>query len=161
VRNLFNLFQHRSHSIENEIDEELRFHIDMQTSAYEDGGHSLRESLEMANARFGNVENVRRECLRISSGKSVLIWLLNTVFLLSLLVGLLLKVFVPEVHINQVGNVLMMIGTLGILLVYAKQAGASVYRSTGKTFRLGLQNTPPLSFDEKGRTPFDRVRADD
>jgi hypothetical protein len=155
------LFQRRSQSIENDVDEEFRFHIDMQTNAYEDRGHASAESRAMANARFGDVEKIRTECVRISSGKSILIWALNSVFLLSLLIGLLLRVLGPEMHINRVGDVLMMIGGLGILLVYAKQAGASVYRPTAKTLHLGLENGPPITFDEKGRSPFDRVRADD
>jgi len=161
VKNLFKLFQRGSDSIENEVDEEFRFHLDMQTKAYEDRGHTSPKSREMASARFGNVEKIRTECVRISSGKSALIWVLNTLFLLSLLIGLLLRVLGPEMHINRVGDVLMMIGGLGILLVYAKQAGANVYRSTANTLHLGLHNSPPVSFDEKGRTPFDRVRADD
>jgi len=56
---------------------------------------------------------------------------------------------------------MMMIGGLGILLVYAKQAGARVLNSSAKPVRLGLNNAPPVAFDEQGRTPFDRVRADD
>jgi len=46
-------------------------------------------------------------------------------------------------------------------LVYVKQAGTRVLNSSSKAFRLGLNNTPPVGFDEQGRTPFDRVRADD
>src|SRR6058998_3041792 len=98
----------------------------MQAHHYESRGLSREESRAMAEARFGDVKKIRTECIRIGTGKSVLIWILNSVFLMSLLVGLLLRVLIPETHINRVGDVMMMIGGLGILLVYAKQAGATV-----------------------------------
>jgi hypothetical protein len=55
---------------------------------------------------------------------------------------------------------MMMIGGLGILLVYAKHAGTRILDSDQET-RLGLDKGTPVGFDEKGRTPFDRVRIDD
>jgi hypothetical protein len=133
----------------------------MRANEYERRGVSSEKSKAMAEARFGDVEKIRTECIQISSRKSVLIWLLNSVFLLSFVVGFFLRMLVPEVHVHQVGNVMMMIGGLGILLVYVKQAGTRVLNSSSKAFRLGLNNTPPVGFDEQGRTPFDRVRADD
>jgi len=75
--------------------------------------------------------------------------------------GLLLRTLVPEMHVNRVGDVMMMIGGLGILLVYSRQAGSKVF-NPNSNIRLGLKNNvPPTAFDEQGRTPFDRVRADD
>lgn len=158
MRNLQDLFR-RKPTIETEVDEELSFHIDMQTRDYESQGKSHEQSKAMAEARFGNVNRIKKECVRIGSGKTVLIWLLDAVFMMSLLIGLLLRLFGSEMHVNRVGDVMMMIGGLGILLVYAKQCGANVFNSTSNK-PLGL-NTPPVGFDEKGRTPFDRVRADD
>lgn len=148
--------------IEAEVDEEFRFHIDTQAHDYESRGLSHDEAREMAEARFGDVARIKKECLRISYGKSVLIWILNSVFMFSLVMGLFLRVLVPESHVNRVGDVMMMIGGLGILLVYAKQAGSMVFKSSATPFRLGLKTeSPPVSFDEQGRTPFDRVRTDD
>jgi hypothetical protein len=161
VSNLLNLFK-RKRTIEVEVDEELRFHIDMQTDDYAFRGLSREKSKAMAEARFGDVKKIRTECIRISSGRTVLVWLLNSVFLLSLLIGLFLRVLAEELHVNRIGQLMMMIGGLGILLVYAKQAGAMVFKSNTQTFQLGLKKpSVPLSFDEKGRSPFDRVRTDD
>ena len=155
------IYRPRKPPIEKEVEEELRFHIDMQTLDYEDRGLSTEDSQVMARARFGDVEKVRKECIRIGSGTTVLIWILNSVFLLSLFVGLMLRAMVSENNLHHVGDVLMMIGGLGILLVYAKRAGTTVFRSKAESFRLGLNNSPPVSFDDQGRTPFDRVRADE
>jgi hypothetical protein len=149
-------------SLETQVDEELRFHIDMQTIDYQQRGLSHDESRAKAKVRFGDVERIKKECIRIGSGKTVLIWILNSVFMFCLTMGLLLRAFVPEMHVNRVGDVMMMIGGLGILLVYAKQAGARVLNSNSDTIALGLKNNiPPTAFDERGRTPFERVRADD
>jgi hypothetical protein len=161
MKSLFELVRRSKHSIADEVDEEFGFHLDMRAREYERRGVSSEKSKAMAEARFGNVEKIRTECIQISSRKSVLIWLLNSVFMLSFVVGFFLRMLVPEVHVHQVGNVMMMIGGLGILLVYAKQAGARVLNSSAKPVRLGLNNAPPVAFDEQGRTPFDRVRADD
>jgi len=149
-------------SIENDVDEELRFHIDMQTGDYERRGLSSDESRLMAENRFGNVERIRKECLRISTRSSVLIWILNSVFMLFFIVGMCLRFSVAEVHFHRVGVVMMMIGGLGVLLVYAKQAGTTLFNDNSNPLKLGLRTyTPPRSFDEQGRTPFDRVRTDD
>ena len=161
MKDLFDIVRRSKHSIADEVDEEFGFHLDMRAREYERRGVSSGKSRAMAEARFGDVEKIRTECIQISSRKSVLIWLLNSVFLLSFVVGFFLRMLVPEMHVHQVGNVMMIIGGLGILLVYVKQAGTRVLNANSKPFRLGLNNTPPVGFDEQGRTPFDRVRSDD
>jgi len=130
----------------------------MRADEFESRGITRDKSEVMAKQRFGNVEKIRSECIQISARRTVMSWLLNMLFLLSLIVGLILRLVIPETHFNRVGDVMMMIGGLGILLVYAKQCGANVFSSTSQK-PLGL-NTPPVAFDEKGRTPFDRVRED-
>ena len=151
----------RKQTFEKEVNDELHFHIDMQTDEYERMGIATQSSRQMAKQRFGNVDQIKKECVRIGSRASVLIQLVLSVFLINLLVGLVLKLLVPESHINRVGDVMIMIGTLGVLLLYIKQAGASRSRSDSG-LKLDLNTgSPPVAFDEKGRTPFDRVRTED
>jgi hypothetical protein len=145
-------------SIESEVEEELQFHIDMQSFDYERIGVTAEKSRVMAEARFGNVEKVKTECVRISKRTTVISWLLNAMFLMFLFIGLSVWIIGPEMHIRRVGNVMMMIGGLGILLVYAKHAGAMMLNS--KIQRLGLNKPTLVNFDEQGRTPFDRVREE-
>jgi len=161
METLSSLFKRKA-TIEREVDEELVFHIDNQAQDFETSGRSPGESRRMAESRFGDVEKIRRECVRIESGRGVLILVLNSVFIASLLIGLFLRAAIPQQQINRVGDVMMMIGGLGILLVYFKQAGAFVLRSNPETLKLGLnKNSPPAGFDEQGRSPFDRVRTDE
>jgi hypothetical protein len=160
VRNLLNLFK-RKRTLEQEVDEELSFHLDMQTDDYAIRGLSDEESKAKAKARFGDVEKIRTECIRISSRSTVLLWILNSVFLLNLFAGLVLRVSASVLTVRRVGDVMMMIGGLGILLVYAKQTGTSVVKSEVQSVTLGLQKPSiPISFDDKGRSPFDRVREE-
>ena len=159
MKRLHELIRRRSQgSIESEVEEELQFHIDMQSSDYESLGVTAEKSRVMAEKRFGNVEKIKDECVRISNRTTVLTWVLNAVFLTFLIVGLFVRLLGTEMHVSRVGDVMMMIGGLGVLLVYAKQAGAMVLQS--KTPGLGLNKPTPVNFDEQGRTPFDRVRED-
>lgn len=160
MKNLLNRIRRGKSSIENDVDDELRFHLEMRAEEYERRGIARDKSEAMAKKRFGNIKKVRSECIQISARSSLLTWLLNMVFLINLIVGLMLRVFVPQTQVNRIGDVMMMIGGLGILLVYAKHAGSRILSSDQET-RLGLDKGPPLGFDEKGRTPFDRVRIDD
>ena len=164
MKSIFDLLSRRTRKskIETEVDDELNFHIDMQTGDYLREGLSREKSRQLAETRFGDVERIRKECVAIGSGRSFAIWMISIVFLICLMSGLMLRMLISEQHVNRVGDVMMMIGGLGILLVYAKQAGARVFNSDANTLKLGLRaNTPPVSFDEKGRSPFERVRADD
>ena len=160
MKNLLNRIHRSKASIANDVDDELRFHLEMRANEYESRGIAREKSEVMAKKRFGNVKKIRSECIQISARRTFLTWLLNMVFLTNLIVGLMLRVFVPQVQVHRIGDVMMMIGGLGILLVYAKHAGTRILSSDQET-RLGLDNGPPVGFDEKGRTPFDRVRIDD
>ena len=160
MKNLLNRIRRSNSSIANDVDDELRFHLEMRAKEYENRGVARDKSELMAKQRFGNIQKVRSECIQISARRSFLTWVLNMMFLTNLILGLALRVFVPQTQIRRVGDVMMMIGGLGILLVYAKHAGTRMLSSDQET-RLGLDQGPPVGFDEKGRTPFDRVRIDD
>ena len=87
---------------------------------------------------------------------------MKILFMIAFFVGLLLRMLSLEVHVMRVGTVLIMIGVLGSLLLYLKSVRRRDFSSEGQAFRLGLDsNSVPLGFDEKGRTPFERVRADE
>jgi len=50
------------HDIEREVDEELRFHLDSLTQENCDR-HSWQEAKDAATRRFGNVEQIKSECV--------------------------------------------------------------------------------------------------
>ncbi len=150
--------------LESEVDEELQFHIEMQARDYERQGLAPEESLARAAVRFGDLAEIRRQCVRIGTQNSAGMLVMKILFTSSFLLGGLVRALSPETHVTQVGNVLMMIGVLGLLLLFGKRVGATAFKRERESIQLGLSegsDTIPVSFDEKGRTPFDRVRGDD
>src|SRR5207253_10837323 len=48
--------------VEHELDEELRFHIEMQTRKNVTAGMNAREAARRARVQFGGVEKAKEEC---------------------------------------------------------------------------------------------------
>jgi hypothetical protein len=62
------------------------------------------------------------------------------------------------------GDLLIMIAIFGGLLLVGKRIRVEDFMPAPEPLRLGLRRSPdsiPRAFDEKGRTPFERVQADD
>src|SRR2546427_5821439 len=59
-RRLRSLGQRRA--VKEEIDEELRFHVEMRTAENAAAGMSPEEAPREARRRFGNVQSIREEC---------------------------------------------------------------------------------------------------
>ena len=149
---------------EREVEEELQFHIEMLAQDYERQGLTREEAFARAALRFGNFAQVKKQCIRIGTQNGMLTYALKTLFALAFLLGVLLRVLSSEVHVTQVGNVLMMIAVFGGLLLYGKTSGRTFFGPEGKFLRLGLDQTVdsiPPGVDEQGRTPFERLRSDD
>ncbi len=151
-------------SIAQDVDEELRFHLDRRAQDYEREGLSLAESRLKAEQRFGDVERIREQCIQISSQNTTGVWAMKLVFAVIFLVGVLIRTLTLDFRVTRIGHILMAIAILGGLLLYGRRLGAIRFNSENEQVKLGLANgaSPiPRSFDEKGQTPFDRVRSDD
>jgi len=150
--------------LEREVDEELRFHVEMQAQHYEEQGLTPDESRARAALRFGDFAQIKMECMTIASKNTAGTWAMKSLFTMSFLLGISIRILSSEYHFTRVGDLLIMIAVFGGLLVYGKRTGPNLFRPEKKRFHLGLNkpvDSMPLGFDEKGRTPFDRVRADD
>ncbi len=151
-------------AFECEVEEELKFHITMQAEAYERLGLTPEEALARATLRFGNVAQIKTQCLRIGKQSGVRTLAMRILFTVTFLLGVLIRILSWDFHLTRVGDLLIMIAVFGSLLLYAKRSGPTVFSTARKPFQLGLNkasDSVPLSFDDKGRTPFERVRADD
>ena len=151
-------------ALHRQVEEELQFHIEMRAQDYQREGLDFDASLEKAKVRFGDFEMVKRQCVEISAQNSVGIWILKILFTMSFLLGVLVKSLNPELHATRIGSVLMMIGIFGGLLLAGKTMRMRNLKPAPEPLRLGLHNIAnsiPLAFDENGRTPFERVKADD
>jgi hypothetical protein len=150
-------------TLEKKVDQELSFHIEMQAVDFQRKGLSPEESQSQAQLRFGDVSKVRKQCIRIGTQRTLLFSFLKIVFTLAFIAGVVIRIVTPELHVTRVGDVLMMIGGLGGLLLYLKSIGSNVLKNDEDPLSLGLnlrRDVPPVPFDEEGRTPFDRVRTD-
>jgi len=58
--------ERRSERIDQNIDDEIRFHLEMRTAAYVRTGVEPKRAERDARDRFGNVEKIREECREIS-----------------------------------------------------------------------------------------------
>jgi hypothetical protein len=153
-----------SKQITDEVEEELRFHLELLTAALQQQDMSLAEAKDAALKRFGNVEQIRDQCVEISRRNHPAILALKSFLIVVFLVGVLVRVFSTEYHVTHVGDVLIAVGALGRLLVYVRGLNPSSFLSKPETSSpLMLNENGPASitaYDQRKRTPVERVISD-
>jgi hypothetical protein len=143
-----------------EIDEELRFHIDLLTDEHCLLDVPFAEARDAALKRFGNVEQIKNECVEISRRRHPAMRLLKSFLLLLFMTGVLVRVFSPEYHLTRVGDILMAVGALGRLWLYVRGLNPSRFLSEAIDSSPLKLNDSPVSFtayDQRKRTPVERV----
>jgi len=150
-----------SREVELEVDEEFQFHLDLLRERFEKQGMSAQAALDTSLKWFGDVDQARHQCLAISKRSRPIMRVLKVAFVLMFLVGVLVRIFSPELHLTRVGDVLMMVAASGRLLLYVRGLSPSNFFPGNKNrwpLRLidGSQ-TPVPAFDEHKRTPTERV----
>ena len=103
-----------------EIEEELQFHLDLLTEEHCRQNMLWHQAQVVALKRFGNLERIKDECVRITDrnhpGLLALKWFFGFVFVM----GVLVRVFSPEYHLTRMGGILMAVGVLSRLLLYVR-----------------------------------------
>lgn len=124
-----------------DVEDELRFHVEMLQQKYTRHGMSPAEANEAAKKRFGNFERVRNQCVQISKRTSVLQHVLKASSILLAFTGLLIFVMNSDYKVARIGTILIAIAILGRLLLYVR----------GLTSATLLPKTkePPLSISRK------------
>lgn len=149
----------RTH-IENDVEDELRFHLEQLTQEHLLLNMSLTEANAAAHNRFGNVERIKDECVEISRRSHPLLLALKSFLILVFLSGVLLRVFVSETHVKHCGDILIAVGILGRLWVYARGLRPVFNQQTEADDALVLtdKSEPPAgSYDNLKRTPIERL----
>ena len=154
------LFRFDPDQTRREIDEELRFHLDLLTDE-----HCLRdvpfaEARDAALRRFGDVEQIKNECAEISRRRHPAVRLLKSFLLLVFFTGVFVRIFSPEYHLTRVGDILMAVGVLGRLWFYVRFLNPSRFLSEATDSSPLKLNDPQTSFtayDQRLRTPVERV----
>ena len=143
-----------------EIDEELRFHLDLLTNEYCLLDVPFAEARDAALRRFGNVEQIKNECVEIIRRRHPAARLLKSFLLLVFLAGVLVRVFSPEYHLTRVGGVLIAVSVLTWLWLYVRGLNPSRFLSEANDSSPLKLNDSQMSFtayDQRMRTPVERV----
>jgi len=150
-----------SQRAEREVDEELRFHLEMLTETLLQKDMSLAEARDAALKRFGNVEQVKGECLEINRRSDPSIRALKSLLILAFLVGVLVRVFSTEFHVTRMGDILIAVGILGRLWVYVRGLNPSSFLprpETSSPLMLTENGRTSITvYDQRKRTPVERV----
>jgi hypothetical protein len=146
-----------------EIEEELRFHLDLLTDEYCRKEMSLEEARAEALERFGDVERIKNQCVEINRRSHPGIVALKLFLSLVFLLGVLVRIFSPEYHVTNVGNILIAVGILGRLLLYVRLHPSGFLSKSDNPSPLMLNDDrrkPLLAYDQKMRTPLERIISD-
>lgn len=150
--------------IERQIEEELSFHLELLTEKHLQQDMSLADAKDAAIKRFGNVEQIKDQCVEISRNNRPLIRALKSFLILVFLAGVLVHVFNTELNMTRIGDVLIAVAILGRLFCYVR--GLNPSRFTSKDERsspLMLNDNAHRAFeiyDQTRRTPVERVISD-
>jgi len=147
-----------------EVEEELRFHLELLAEEYAKEGAPWDQAVAAAQKRFGNVERTRDECVEISRRRTPLIRALKFFPILVFVAGVLVRVFSTELHLTRVGHILIAVAVLGRLLIYVRGLNPSSFHSSHQPRSLLKLNLEPRTsfsvYDQTSRTPIERVIFD-
>lgn len=110
---------------EREVDEELRFHLDLLTQDLINEDFSNIQAAQIARARFGDIDQIRKQCVEIQRRNSPFNRALKLFLILVVIGGFLIRVFSPEFHVTRIGGILMFIGIVGRLFLYVRGLAVS------------------------------------
>jgi hypothetical protein len=147
-----------------QIEEELRFHLELLTEQNLQQDMPLANAREAALKRFGDVEQIKSQCVEISRNNRPLIRAMKFFLILVFLAGVLVRIFSPEFNVTRVGDTLIMVAILGRLFFYVRGLNPARFTPKNETLSpLSLKETGVTSFtafDQAGRTPLERVISD-
>ena len=151
--------------LEREIDDELRFHLEMRTRANLAAGAPPGEARGDALRRFGDLDRIRDQCREAgrrdaadelgARALKLFIWLIVAG-------GIFMRLKIPVAPIQQIGDICVLIAVLWRLLIFGRErrSAPSPALAPGDESPgiLGERLEPPAqSFDPRGRTPVERV----
>jgi hypothetical protein len=161
MKSLTELFRRfDSRRAQEEIDEELRLHLDLLTEEHWRQDVPWEEAQATAVKRFGNLERIRDECVRIARRNHPRIQALKWFFGLVFVTGVLVRVFSPEYHLTRVGDMLIAAGILSRLLLYVRGMNSSTYVSKpvdASPLKLNDSRISLVAYDQRRRTPLERI----
>lgn len=164
MKAVISLFKRRK-EIEREVEEELGFHVELLRREHLQQGMSPEAANAATHKRFGDLTQIKNQCVAITSRSHPLIRALKAFLVLMFLSGILVRLSAGEVNFRHLGNLLMAVSVLGHLLLYARGLTPARFLSKSDTVPLSIfddgSGVPIAPFDESKRTPIERVISDD
>jgi hypothetical protein len=162
LKSLFHRFDREV--IERQIEDELRFHLDLLTEHHLERNMPLPEARDAALKRFGNMEQIKEQCVEISRNNRLVIRAIKFFLILVFLAGVFVRVFSPELHVTRVGDLLIFVAVMGRLFFYVRGLNPSQYSSSQAPSSPLMLNepgrAPSNAYDQSTRTPLERVISD-
>jgi len=112
-----------------EVEDELRFHIEMLERKYAQDGMSAAAAKAAALRRFGSLERAMKQCVNIRNRNSRLRRVLKTSLILIGLLGLSIRMLGSDLNVHHIGDILIMIAIAGRLLLYVRGLSPSNFLS--------------------------------
>lgn len=154
----------RSEVTAREIDEELRFHLELLTREHLLQAMSPAEAKDAAVRRFGNVEHIRDQCLAISRRRHPLLVGLRAFLIIMFFAGVVVRTLDAGINVHHLGDLLIVVPILGHILLYVRGLNPSRFLSKAESASpLRLNETPqPLFtvYDRRMLTPVERLISD-
>jgi len=123
---------------------------------------SVEKAREAAQQGFGNVELFRDQCVEFSKNAGPLVVALKCFLVLLFFAGVFVRIIFTELHATRVGDMLILIGALGRLFLSARYSSRTNFIAEQQTMPLRLTESPqPLVYDQRKRTPLERVISDE
>jgi hypothetical protein len=168
----------RGKAAEREVEDELRFHIEMRTRDNIEAGMRAEDAVADAMRRFGDFDQIRAVCEEIRRERVEGVMKAIKGFTWVIFgCGLTLKLAASLAGLQSVGTFLIMIAGLWRLLIHlreirpdqrritaAEQPTLSVIHTIGDLSVSGTAQDPPKpvpAFDKDGRTPVERLISDE
>ena len=148
--------------IERQIEEELHFHLELLTEQHLQRDMSSAEAKDAALRRFGNVKQVKDQCVKIRRNNRRLTRALKSFLILVFLVGILVRFFSTDFNVHHLGDILIFVAVSGRMFFYVRSLKPSHFTSKHDPSLLlkhhGL--TSFAAYDQSNRTPLERVISD-
>ena len=125
-----------------DVEDELRFHIEMLERKYTQHGLSSAEATAAARTRFGNFERVRNQCVEISRRSTPLRHVLKMSLILLAFSGLLIYVLNSDYKVARIGTLLIVIAILGRVLLYVRGLTSATFLPRTKEASFSISRKP-------------------
>jgi hypothetical protein len=140
-----------SEAIELEVEEELRFHLDLLTEQHLEHADTFVEARASALRRFGDMEQVKDECVEIRKRSRPFMRALKSFLILTFLTGVFVRIYGTELNVVRVGDMLITVAVMGRLFLYVrglKPAGFRPKSDTSSSLMLNGTTKKPASLFE-------------